>query len=121
MELMKMMKLNVSCRFIKRYMFSYITKPCSGQDEPYWSKCSLFCLPFKIYERIETNIYYYCTCKPFLCEKYYNDPDHQRLPNCYNCKIDGDCAGLGGHWQHCILYNCETYSFRDNLSEIVRN
>ena len=52
MELMKMMKLNVSCRFIKRYMFSYITKPCSGQDEPYWSKCSLFCLPFKIYEII---------------------------------------------------------------------
>ena len=78
------------------------------------------CLPFKIYERIEINTHYYCTCEPFLCEKYCNDPDHQILLNCYNFKIDADCAGLDGHWQHCILYNCDACSFRDNLSEIVR-
>ena len=43
---------------------------------------------------MKLNTYYYCTCKPFLCEKYCNNPDHQRLPNWYNCKIDGDCTGL---------------------------
>ena len=79
----------------------------------------MFCLPFEIYERTETNTYYYCACEPFLCEKYCNDPDHERLPNCYNCKIDGDCTRLDRHWEHCILYNCDVWSFRDNLSEIV--
>ena len=43
---------------------------------------------------MKLNTYYYCTCKLFLCEKYRNNPDHQRLPNWYNCKIDGDCTGL---------------------------
>ena len=54
----------------------------------------------------------------FLCEKYSHIPDHKRAPNCYNCKIGGDCSGLNGHWQHCILYNCDACAFRDNLAEI---
>ena len=79
----------------------------------------MFCLLFKIYERTETNTNYYCACELFLYEKYCNDPGHQRLPNCCNYKIDGDCTRLDRYWQHCILYNCEVWSFRDNLSEIV--
>ena len=51
--------------------------------------------------------------------KNCHETDHQRLPNCCNCKIEGDCTGLDGHWQHCLLYNCEAHSFRDNLSEII--
>ena len=54
----------------------------------------------------------------FLCEKYSLIPDQERAPNCYNCKIGGDCSGLNGHWQHCILYNCDACAFRDNLGEI---
>ena len=42
-------------------------------------------------------------------EKYCNDADHQRLPNCYNCKTDADCTCLDRHWQHCILYNCDVW------------
>ena len=60
----------------------------------------------------------YCTCEPFLCKKYCYDPNHQRLRNCYNCKIDGNFTGLPGHWQHRILYNCDTCAFRHNLVEI---
>ena len=83
-----------------------------------WSECFLFCLPLKIYDCVETNAYYYCTCEPFLCEKYSHNPDHERVPNCYNCKISGDCSGLNRYWQHCILYNCDECAFRDNLAEI---
>ena len=60
----------------------------------------------------------YCTCETFLCKKYCYDPNHQRLRNCYNCKIDGNFTGLPGHWQHRILYNCDTCAFRHNLVEI---
>lgn len=28
------------------------------------------------------------------------------------------CTGLPEHWQHCILYNCDTCAFRHNLEEI---
>ena len=52
------------------------------------------------------------------CEKYCHNLDHERVPNCYNCKIDGDCSGLNRHWQHCILYNCDACAIRDNLVEI---
>ena len=62
--------------------------------------------------------FYYYTCEPFLCEKYCFNPDHEKAPNCSNCKISGDCTGLNEHWQHCILYNCDASAFRDNLGEI---
>ena len=54
----------------------------------------------------------------FLWEKYSHIPDHERAPNCYNWKSGGDCSGLNGHWQHCILYNCDACAFRDNLADI---
>lgn len=103
---------------LKQICFDYIINPCSSKDLAYWSEYSLFCLLFKIYEQIATNTCYYCTCEPFLCEKYFHNPDHKRLPNYYNWKTDGNCGGLNGHWQHCILYNCDACAFRDNLSEI---
>ena len=71
-----------------------------------WSECFLFSLLFKIFERVETNTYYYCTW------------DHERVPNCYNCKISGDFSRLNGHWQHCILYNFDACAFRDSLAKI---
>lgn len=53
-----------------------------------------------------------------MCVKYCHNPEHQRLPSCYNCAIDGDSSKLDGHWPHCILYNCDACNFRDNLAEI---
>ena len=53
-----------------------------------------------------------------MCVKYCHNPEHQRLLSCYNCAIDGDSSKLDGHWQHCILYNCDACNFRDNLAEI---
>ena len=40
------------------------------EDLTFWSECSLFCLPFKIYDHVETNTFYYCTCEPFYVKKY---------------------------------------------------
>ena len=103
---------------LKRICFDYITRPCSSENLTFCSECSLFCLPFKIYDRVETNTHYYCTFESFLCEKYCHNLDHERVPNCNNYKINEDCSGLDGYWRHCILYNCDACAFRDNLSEI---
>lgn len=90
--------------------FDYITRPCSRKDITFWKEYSLFCLPFKIYDHVEKNTFQYCTCEPFLYKKYCYDPNHQRIPNCCNCKIDGDCSRLPGH--------CDACAFRHNLVEI---
>ena len=90
--------------------FDYITRPCSRKDITFWKEYSLFCLPFKIYDHVEKNTFQYCTCEPFLYKKYCYDPNHQRIPNCCNCKIDGDCSRLPGH--------CDACAFRHNLAEI---
>ena len=73
-------------------------------------------LTFKNLQKISLNTY--CTWEPFSCVKCCHDPEHQRLPSCYNCAIGGDCSKLDGHWQHSILYNCDACAFRDNLAEI---
>ena len=103
---------------LKKVCFDDVTRPCSSEDLAFWSECSLFCLPFKIYDCVEINTHYYCTCEPFLCEKYFYEPDNEQIPNCCNCKINGDYTGLSGHWQYCILYDCSACGYRDNLAEI---
>ena len=103
---------------LKELCFDYITRPCRSNDGILWIDCPLFCLPFKIYDKVETNTYWYCTCKPFICQKYCHNIDHQRVAKCYNCNINGDCSKLDGHWQHCIRYDCDAWAIRDNLAEI---
>ena len=113
-----MVKKKATVDSLKEICFNYITKPCSSENLAFWSECSLFCLPFKFYDCVETNTYYCCTCEPFLCEKYCYNPDHEWVPNCFNCKINGYCSGLDGYWQHCTSYDCDACTFRDNLAEI---
>ena len=109
---------SITADSLKQVCFDYISRLCSSKNLAYRSEYSSFCLLFKIYERIESNTYYSCTCEPFLGEKYCHNPDHHRLPSCYNCKIDRDCTGLNGHCEYCTLYSCDACALRDNLSEI---
>ena len=102
----------------KKICSDYITRPCSSENKTFWKECYLSCLLFKVYDNVETNTFHYCTCEPYLCKKYCYNPNHQRIPYCHNCKIDRDCSGLAGHWQHCIIYNCDACAFRHNLVEI---
>ena len=78
-------------------MFQLCNQTCGNENLCFWRECSLFCSSFDIYDHVETNTFYYCKCEPFLCQKYYSNPKHERLPQCYNCKISGDCRGLSGH------------------------
>ena len=99
-KIKKMMTKNPSTNVdsLKRICLDYITRPCSSENLAFCSECSLFCLPFKIYDRVETNTHYYCTFESFLCEKYCHNLDHERVPNCNNYKINEDCSGLDGYW-----------------------
>ena len=103
---------------LKEICFNYISKVCSKEEIKSWQECSLFCLLFKIYEQIKVSTFYFCICEPFLCEEKCSNPEHERLRYCYNCRINGECTGIKGHNQHCIVYDCNAYAFEDNLEEI---
>ena len=107
-----------SAKSLKEICFGYIKKPCSKNEIYNWTECSLFCLPFKIYGQIKANKFYYCTCIPFLCEEKCPDPHDERILYCYKWEIKGNPSGLKGHNQHCIIYNCDTYGFEDNIKQI---
>ena len=42
-------------RKLKELCFDYITRPCRSDDGILCIDCPLFCLPFKIYDKVETN------------------------------------------------------------------
>ena len=103
---------------LKEICFNYINKVCSKERIKSWQECSLFCLPFKIYEQIKVSTFYFCICEPFLCKEKCSNPEHEILLYCCNCKINGECTSIKGHNQHCIVYDWNTYVFEDNLEEI---
>ena len=38
---------------LKQICFNYITRPYSSENLTFWSKWSLFCLPFKMYNHVK--------------------------------------------------------------------
>ena len=50
-----------SAKSLKEIYFDYIKKLCSKGKIYNWTECSLFSLPFKIYNHIKRNKFYYCT------------------------------------------------------------
>ena len=103
---------------LKEIYLNYIKKPCSKEENYSWVECSLFCLPFKICQQNKTATFYLCTCEPFLCKEKCANPDHQRIPYCYNCKINEECNNIKGYHLHCTTYDCKACAFDDNLEEI---
>ena len=53
--------LTYSAKSLKEICFDYVKKLCSIEEIYNWTECSLFSLPFKIYNHIKTNKFYYCT------------------------------------------------------------
>ena len=95
---------------LQKICLDYVSRPCKEEEYASWIECPLFCLPFKIYEHVEANTFYYCICELFICKKKCVDHDHERVYFCYNCKIE-EC-------NHCIVYHCDACAFEDNLKEI---
>ena len=112
--------LTYSAKSLKEICFDYVKKLCSIEEIYNWTECSLFSLPFKIYNQIKTNKFYYCTYQPFLCKEKCPDPDHERILYCYKCEIKGNCSRLKRHNWHCITYNCDACALEDNIKEICR-
>ena len=102
---------------LKEICFDYITKPWSKEEITSWSECSLFCLPFKIREQIKTSTFYYCTCQSFVCKEKCANPEHERLLYVKTVKL----VEIVAEWKeiiNCMVYNCDTCTFEDNLEEI---
>ena len=104
-----------SAKSLKEICLDYIKKPCSKEEIYNWTECYLFCWPFKIYDQIKPNKFYYCTYELFLCKEKCPDPDHERILYCYKWEIKGNCSRLKGHNQHCMIYNCYACLFEDNI------
>ena len=70
---------------------------------------SLFCLAFKIKMRLFTDCFYWlmCTCKPFKCERFCFNVDHEKIP-----------YKAGEEWDHCITFDCNICAFTDDISQI---
>ena len=77
-----------------------------------WHETSSFCLAFKIKAKLFTDCFYWsmCTCKPFKCEKFCIDIDHQKVP-----------YKIGEEWDHYVTFDCDGCAFRDNISQIAFN
>ena len=48
-----------------------------------------------------------CTCEPFKCERFCFNVDHEKIP-----------YKVGGEWDHCVTFDCDRCTFRDNISQI---
>ena len=48
-----------------------------------------------------------CTCKPFKCERFSCNVDHEKIP-----------YKVGEEWDRCITFDCDGCTFRDNISQI---
>ena len=103
---------------LKENFLNYIKNPCSKEENYSLPECSLYCLPFKIYKQNKAGNFFFCTCEPFLCKEKCANPDHQRIPYCYNCKTNEEYNSIKGYHQHCITYDCDACAFDDNLEEI---
>lgn len=55
-----------------------------------------------------------------MCKEKCPDADYERIPYCCKCEIKGDCSGLKGHNQRCIIYNYDACPFEDNIKQICR-
>ena len=53
----------------QKICLDYITRFCSKEEYTSWIECPLFCLPFKIYEHVKVNTFYYCISELFICKK----------------------------------------------------
>ena len=53
-----------------------------------------------------------------LGKRKCRSPEHKRIPDWFNCGINGDCTNTKGHNQHCMVFNCDMCAFEDNLEEI---
>ena len=75
----------------------------------YMDETSLFCLAFKIKMRLFTDCFYWlmCTCKPFKCERFCFNVDHEKIP-----------YKAGEEWDHCITFDCDRCAFTDDISQI---
>ena len=102
----------------KEIWLNYIKKPCSKEKNSSWQQRSLCCLPFKIYDWIQTRTNFFCSCEPFLCKEKCLDSEHLRIPYCFNCVISGNCTNIKGDIQHCKVFDCNACAFEDNLDEI---
>ena len=74
-----------------------------------WNEASLFCLAFKIKEKLFTYCVYWfmCSCEPFNCKRNCCNVDHKKIPYQVNKE-----------WDYCIIFDCDGYAFRDNISKI---
>ena len=104
--------------------FEYMTKQCKISyncleakiEDIRWNEASLFCLAFKIKEKLYTDCFYWsiCTCEPFQCKRFYFDPDHGKIPYFANKNSD-----------HSITFSCNGCAFRDHIckmsSELLHN
>ena len=63
-----------------------------------WRETSLFCLTFKIKEKLFTECFYWlmCTCELFKCERFCLNVDHEKIP-----------YKVGKEWDHCITFDCD--------------
>ena len=102
----------------EKNFLNYIKNPCSKEENYSLPECSLYCLLFKIYKQNKTGNFFFCTCEPFLCKEKCANPDHQRIPYCYNCKTNEEYNSIKGYHQHCITFDCDACAFDDNLEEI---
>ena len=48
-----------------------------------------------------------CTCKPFKCESFCFNVDHEKI-----------LYKVGEEWDHCITFDCDGCTFRDNILQI---
>ena len=103
---------------LKEIWLNYVKKPCNKEKISSWQQRSLYCLPFKIYDWIQTRTNFFCSREPFLCKEKCLDSEHLRIPYCFNCVISGNCTNIKGDTQHCKVFDCNACAFEDNLDEI---
>ena len=74
-----------------------------------WHETSLIFLAFKIKVKLFTDCFYWlmCTYKPFKCEMF-----------CFNVDYEEISYKVGEEWDHCITFDCDGCTFRDNISQI---
>ena len=68
----------------------FIQKPCKLENniDLYWLNCGIRCIPFKFYNQLIANEFYYCTCKYRISKTGQTDNVYSmdvRPKNCFHC------------------------------------
>ena len=110
-------KIKLEVDPLLKITFDCITKHCKMKlDEETnelldikWNEAFLFCLAFKIKEKLFTDCLYWsmCSCEPFKSKRYCCNVDHGKIPYQVNKE-----------WDYCITFGCDGCVFRDNISKI---